>query len=148
MTRDEATNLINTALNQFIQHDSQLLDLKACERALHFKIAHYMALSQIIQPPLTLDCEYNRHLRNQKFLWLLGRQLPSKVFPDILVHERNSDENNMLVLEIKRPGQRLQHDQNKLRAFVNQLHYRHAGHIIIGHNHDGALVREVRWFND
>lgn len=147
MTRDEATTLVNTALDQLIQHDSQLLDLKACERALHFKIAYYMAQSQIIQPPLTLDCEYNRHLRNEKFLWLHGRQRPSKVFPDILVHERNSDENNMLVLEIKRPGQRLEHDQNKLQAFVEQLHYHHAGHIIIGHNRAGVLVRDIRWFN-
>jgi hypothetical protein len=147
MTFNEATTLVNSALDQLVQNDSQLLDLKICERALHFKIAHYMAQSQIIQPPLTLDCEYNRHLGNEKLLQLPGRQRPSNVFPDILVHERNSDDSNMLVLEIKRPGQSLDHDQNKLMAFVEQLHYRYAGHIIIGHNRRGVLIREVRWLN-
>ena len=147
MTRDEVTALVNDALNQLIKNDRQLLDLKVCERALHFKIAHYMAQSPSIRPPLTLDCEYNRHFGNEKRLQLPDRQRLSKVFPDILIHERNSYENNMLVLEIKRPGQRLTHDKNKLMAFVEQLHYRYAGHIIIGHNRRGVLVREVRWLN-
>lgn len=106
-----------------------------------------MAQAPIIRPPLTLDCEYNRHLSNEKFLHLPYRQRPSKVFPDILVHERNSDEYNILVLEIKRPGQRLDHDHEKLLAFREQLNYKHAGHIIIGHNRQGILVREVRWLN-
>lgn len=147
MTQDEANALVDYALDHLIRNDSQLLNLKVCERALHFKIAHYMAQSPIIRPPLTLDCEYNRHFSNEKRLQLPHRQRLSKVFPDILIHERNSDENNMLVLEIKRPGQRLVHDENKLRAFVDQLQYRFAGHIIIGHNRHGVLVREVRWIN-
>lgn len=145
MTREEVSALVNEAVDRLIQHDQQLLDLKVCERALHFKVAHYMAQSHLIRPPLTLDCEYNRHFGNEKLLQLPTRPRASKVFPDILVHERNSDDNNMLVLELKRPGQRITHDQNKLRAFINQLHYRHAAHLIIGHNRHGELVREVRW---
>lgn len=70
------------------------------------------------------------------------------MIPDILIHERNSDANNMLVLEIKRPEQRLNHDQDKLQAFIDQLNYRHAGHIIIGHNRNGHLVREIKWLSD
>lgn len=147
MTQDEANLFVNSALDQLLRHDSQLLDLKACERALHFRIAHYMAQSEIIQPPLTIDCEYNRHHSDQKLLRLLGRDRPSMVFPDILVHERDSDNHNILVLEIKRPGQRLNHDQNKLQAFVEQLGYHHAGHLIIGHNRNGTLIREVIWIN-
>lgn len=73
MTRNDANTLINDALDLLLHHDSQLLDFKACERALHFKIAHFMAQSEIIQPPPTLDCEYNRHLRDEKFLRLVGR---------------------------------------------------------------------------
>lgn len=120
MTRNDANTIINDALDLLLQNDSQLLDLKACERALHFKIAHYMAQSEIIQSPLTLDCEYNRHLRDEKLLRLVGRDRLSKVIPDILVHERNSDANNMLVLEIKRPEQRINHDQDELQAFSGQ----------------------------
>lgn len=147
MTREQATALVENALDQLIQNDSLLLDLGVCERALHFKLAHYMAQSQIIAPPLTLDCEYNRHRDVEKLLPLHEGRVPSKVFPDILVHERNTDDNNMLVLEIKRPGQSLSHDKNKLRVFVEHLDYRHAGHIIIGRNSRGNIIRDVIWIN-
>jgi hypothetical protein len=147
MNRGEAEAIVNRALDLLIQHDYQLLDLKVCERALQFKIAHYMAQSLLIRLPLTLDCEYNRHYDNEKQLQLPQKHRASKVFPDILIHERNSDNRNMLVLEIKRPGQNLAHDRNKLRAFVAQLNYRHAGHIIIGHDRCGVLIRELRWID-
>lgn len=145
MTRDDVSALVNRALDRLIQDDAQLFDLKLSERALHFRIAHYMAQSERIRPPLTLDCEYNRHFTDEKRLRLFGNERLSKVFPDILVHERNSDEHNMVALEIKRPGQSLLRDSEKLRAFSVQLGYRHTGHIIIGHNRNGALVRQVRW---
>ena len=145
MTREEVTELINRALDLLVRNDSQLLELKVCERALHFKIAHYMSLDPAISRPLTLDCEYNRHMRDEKLLKLFGNPRGSKVFPDILIHERNSDDNNVLVLEIKRPRQSLRHDQEKLRAFRDELRYRHAGHIIIGHNRQDQVIREIIW---
>jgi len=98
MNRDEAEAIVNRALDLLIQHDYQLLDLKVCERALQFRIAHYMAQSLLIGFPLTLDCEYNRHYDNEKQLQPPQKHRASKVFPDILVHERNSDDRNMLVL--------------------------------------------------
>lgn len=145
MTRDEAAAIVETALDRLVRYDAQLLDLKACERAIHFKIAHYMARSRAIRRPLTLDCEYNRHWSEDKLLWLFRSPRASKVFPDILIHERDSDANNMVALEIKRPGQSLHRDHEKLRAFRNQLMYHHVGHIIIGHDRHGRLVREVKW---
>lgn len=147
MTRDEVTFLVNRALDRLIRDDAQLLDLKLCERALHFKIAHYMAEAQVIHPPLTLDCEYNRHLEDEKRLHLFGNPRASKVFPDILIHERNSDARNLVALEIKKPGQSLARDREKLRAFAIHLGYLHTGHIIIGHNRHGNLVREVQWID-
>jgi hypothetical protein len=145
MTRDEVAAIVEAALTRLVRYDYQLLDLKVCERALQFRIAHYMAQSRLIRRPLTLDCEYNRHWDEEKLLWLFGNPRASKVFPDILIHERNTDANNMVALEIKRPDQSLHRDREKLRAFRNQLMYPHVGHIIIGHNRQGQLVREVRW---
>ena len=145
MTRVEATTIIEHALDRLVRDDIQLLNLKVCERALHFKIAHYMAQDRAIRRPLTLDCEYNRHLKDEKKLRLLGNPNASKVLPDILIHERDSDANNIVALEIKRPRQSLRHDKEKLRAFRAQLGFHHAGHIIIGHNQRDQLVREVRW---
>ena len=62
MTRDEASLLLNEALDRLVAEDLQLLTLGTCERAVQFRLAHYMALSERIERTLTVDCEYNRHL--------------------------------------------------------------------------------------
>src|SRR5262245_57854112 len=113
MTRQEAIQLVDDAIDLLIQNDSELLELGVTERSLSHKLAHYMALSGTVQPPLTVDCEYNRHFGDPKRLNLPPRQALDReirattVFPDILVHERNADANNLLVLELKKPGEGL-----------------------------------------
>lgn len=111
MNREKATALVNSAIDQLLQNDSALLALDVTERSLSHRLAHYMALSKIVCPPLTVDCEYNRHFGDPKRLKLpprkaLDREIrATTVFPDILVHERNTDENNLVVLELKKPGE-------------------------------------------
>lgn len=46
-------------------------------------------------------------------------------FPDILVHERNTDANNIVVLELKKPGEDIAYDELKLQAFREELGYVH-----------------------
>jgi hypothetical protein len=151
MTREEATALVNAAIDLLMEHDSALLDLGVTERSLSYRLAHYMALSAAVQPPLTVDCEYNRHFGDPKRLNLPPRDAIDReirattVFPDILVHERNSDANNLIVLELKKPGESIAYDELKLRAFREELGYIHTAHVILGHTAKNALVREVRW---
>ncbi len=151
MTREEATALVNAAIDLLVQNDSALLDLGVTERSLSHRLAHYMALSPVVQPPLTVDCEYNRHFGDPKRLNLpprdaLDREIrATTVFPDILVHERNSDTNNLIVLELKKPGEGIAYDELKLRAFREELGYIHTAHVILGRTANNALVREVRW---
>lgn len=151
MTREEATALVNSAIDQLVQNDSALLDLRVTERSLSCRMAHYMALSEAIRPPLTVDCEYNRHFGDPKRLMLpprkaLDREIrATTVFPDILVHERNTDANNIVVLELKKPGEDIAYDELKLQAFREELGYVHTAHVILGYAADGALVREVIW---
>ena len=153
MTREEATALVNSAIDQLLQHDSALLALDVTERSLSYRLAHYMALSEIVRPPLTVDCEYNRHFGDPKRLKLpprkaLDREIrATTVFPDILVHERNTDANNLVVLELKKPGEDIAYDELKLRAFREELNYLHTAHVILGYAADGKLVREVAWID-
>ena len=46
----------------------------------------------------------------------------TRVLPDIIVHQRGTDDNNLLVVEIKKEQnssrQKDENDRNKLRAFV------------------------------
>ena len=153
MTREEATALVNSAIDQLLQHDSALLALDVTERSLSYRLAHYMALSEIVRPPLTVDCEYNRHFGDPKRLKLpprkaLDREIrATTVFPDILVHERNTDANNLVVLELKKPGEDIAYDELKLRAFREELNYVHTAHVILGYTADSKLVREVAWID-
>jgi hypothetical protein len=153
MTREEATALVNSAIDRLLEHDSALLALDATERSLSHRLAHYMALSEAIRPPLTVDCEYNRHFGDPKRLKLpprkaLDREIrATTVFPDILVHERNTDANNLVVLELKKPGEDVAYDELKLRAFREELGYVHTAHVILGHAADGSLIREVAWID-
>ena len=66
------------------------------------------------------------------------------MFPDIIVHKRDSDTDNLLVLEMKKPGERLEYDEAKLLAFRRELGYSHTAHIILGRR-NGKLVKDVRW---
>lgn len=149
MTRREAQALVADAIDALIANDSVLLDVDIAERALSHQLAHYMALS--IGPPLAVDCEYNRHSKNPKRM-LLPRRKSSEdelrattVFPDIIVHQRNDDRNNLIVLEVKKPGESLDYDQKKLQQFKDLLMYQHAAHVILGLDTNGNVVREVKW---
>ena len=66
------------------------------------------------------------------------------MFPDIIVHKRGSDTDNLLVLERKKPEERLEYDKTKLMAFRRELGYSHTAHVILGRP-DGILVKDVRW---
>jgi hypothetical protein len=149
MTRDEAEALVNAAIDQLVENDLLLLDLGVTERALSHRLAHYMSLS--VKPPLTVDCEYNRHFYDPKRLNLpprkaLDREIrATTVFPDILVHQRSTDERNLVVLELKKPGESLDYDQVKLRAFRKELGYLHTAHVILGNMGANEIERKIIW---
>lgn len=154
MNREDAGVLVNGAIEQLVRNDSALLDLGVTERSLSCRLAHYMTISGAVQPPITVDCEYNRHFRKSKKLNLPPRKAMDRelrattVYPDIVVHERNCDANNLIVLELKKPGESIKYDELKLRAFRNELGYLHTAHVILGRNSDGIIIRDVCWVDE
>ena len=126
-----------------------MLALDVSERALSHHLACY--LSQCFPEGFDVDVEYNRHLAEPKRLNLpprraLDRELrATTVFPDVIVHKRDSDATNLLVLEVKKPGEPLDYDSLKLRAFRRELGYEHAAHLILGCDESGCMVRRLEW---
>jgi hypothetical protein len=151
MDRAEISAVIERALDALIAEQSALLDLDVRERALSHHLALY--ISRLVPAEYDVDVEYNRHGGDPKRLELprrdaLDRELrATTVFPDILVHKRNTDDHNLLVLEMKKPGEDRAYDELKLRAFRRELRYRHTAHVVIGRE-DGTLIREVIWIDD
>jgi hypothetical protein len=120
----------------------------AGERAIAHRLAGYLEyeLSKdgIIQDshPVRVDCEYNRHLQSQKVHKILAERLSIvekarrtatpdpddddffvfSIAPDIVVHERGSDTNNLLVIEVKKATNTEipEYDRLKLECFTNK----------------------------
>lgn len=59
---------------------------------------------------------------------------PQAVFPDIIVHKRGNNDDNLLIIEMKKDSSREDNkrDLEKLRAFKRELNYCFAFHLILG----------------
>lgn len=153
MTLSEAEIIkkVKNALVAFFQSDGSLLNVNANERSISHKLAEHL---QNQFQNLHVDCEYNRHGNDIKRLKYIrnssvrANSLTAKtVFPDIIVHERGNDENNLLVIEIKKSNSELSHDDDykKLKAFTGrQFRYEHGLFLLF----DAAIkcLSYVRYF--
>jgi hypothetical protein len=148
MTHEEVSAIVDKALDRLIGEQSALLDLDVTERAL----SHYLAvyLMDLVPNDYNVDVEYNRHHDDPKRLNLIPRDASDRelqattVFPDIIVHKRNSDSDNLLVLEMKKTEDDLSYDRQKLNAFRNERGYQHAAHVIVGRSSQ-IPTRRVIW---
>lgn len=120
---------VRSALQILDERDGCLLENDVNERSITHKLAGYL---ESLFPEWEVDCEYNRNHDHVKRLRELVREVHTDepegktVFPDIIVHHRNSDE-NLLVIEVKKASNPDNGDADfrKLRAFLQELHYEH-----------------------
>lgn len=150
-TKEEVDEIVDHCVDRLVEEQPELLSLDVSERALSHQLAVY--LRECFPEDLHVDCEYNRHHDGPKRLRLRRRKASDRditaipVFPDIVVHRRDTDELNLLVLELKKPEGPLWYDEQKLRAFRKELGYSYAGHLILGLDGMGAVVRQLRWID-
>jgi len=151
MDRSAITELVERAIQRVLETERELLDRDVSERALSHHLARF--LRDMMPDNYAVDVEYNRALDNPKRLQLPPRKAldnelrATTVFPDIIVHVRGTNEHNLLVLEVKKPGEDLPYDERKLRAFLKELHYEHAAHVILGHDRD-SITRQIIWIDE
>ena len=120
--------LLGMALIQLYKHDQYLIENDVHERTITHRIAVYF---EHLFPEFNVDCEYNKHLKNTKAIFLScedtacpsecrnkcskynkiiqkpekiesNDDFPSLVCPDIIIHQRNEEKNNLLVVEAKK----------------------------------------------
>ncbi len=123
--QDPVRERVSEALRTLLSRDARLLEYDAAERAIAAKLACYMAP---LFPEHDVDVEYNRHGLDPKSLELPpnceggGEKL---VIPDIIVHRRGLDTDNLLVVEIKKETNRESRacDLAKIHAMKKQLGY-------------------------
>ncbi len=102
MNRPEIEARLREAVAIMFERDRLLLEYEVGERAIAAKLACYLAP---LFPDHDVDVEYNRHGLDPKTV-----QLPPEchgggerlIVPDVIVHRRGNDADNLLVVEVKK----------------------------------------------
>lgn len=164
------------ALEDFLANEADLLDVDINERAISSKLALY--LSKFF-PNWNVDCEYNRlgrmgrkliaHSKHyfeqakakgiipeniKTFSELQKSEFRVAVYPDIIVHHRMHEFDNLLIIEIKKannPAVRLGWDEYKINFFIDVLHYKTGVFVVFNTGDhsigDHRIVNSIKWFN-
>jgi hypothetical protein len=143
--RRELRKRVDKALDSLLAADAELLERNAAERAIGGRLAAHLAP---LFPDHHVDVEYDRHGLEPKAVDLPpecrggGRR---RVVPDIVVHRRGSDDQNLLAIELKKETNRESRDcdRAKLKAMRKQLNYQ-AGVLIDLPAGPGARERRVK----
>src|SRR5437773_438959 len=102
MDRNELEGRLDEAIALLYARDHLLLEYEVGERAVAAKLACHLTP---LFPDHDVDVEYNRHGLDPKDLDLPvecrggGMRL---IVPDIIIHCRGNDEDNLLVIELKK----------------------------------------------
>lgn len=130
ITKEEIGMLINCALDRLYENDIYLVNNKPFlrkkngnhhvgERSIVFRLAHYMQNIMDSIPVFenyVLDCEYNRNGEQAKVL----PSFPNGVYPDIIIHNRGNNDNNLLIMEVKSYWNTDDtQDKKKIREFLD-----------------------------
>lgn len=116
---------VGRAIENLTINDRDLLDINVNERSISHRLAGYL---QQEFSGWNVDCEYNRRMDDKKTLCFSSKtfryddvkddDLDAKtVYPDIIIHHRQTDE-NLLVIEMKKSGGDTKKDIAKLEAFT------------------------------
>jgi len=149
MTYDlfKTQKLVKNCLKIFMKNDIFLLEVDADERAISHKLACYLQ-SEISE--MHVDCEYNRDEFEIKKISDEKGSKPRRIYPDIIVHKRGENCNNILVVEIKKQENReIENDEIKLKEFTSGSYGYHFGLLIIFNTKENSKNRPIlRWFSN
>jgi hypothetical protein len=144
---------VKSAVRKLQAKDGFLIRNDVNERSITHWLAFYL---QREFPGWHVDCEYNRNHEDPKTLCLPRRNDLSSddthartVFPDIIVHRRDKDD-NLLVVEVKKSTnpdlQSEEFDKRKLKAFKKELGYRFAAFIYLATAREAEPYR-IEWID-
>ena len=117
MNLQEVKDRIIKCINKMYKNDSDLLTKNIYEVTISCKLVQYL-FSEFFD--YDVDCEYDKHKNNKEEIEI-DNQIKERR-PDILIHKRGNDNNNLAVIEMKKStstGDR-QLDYKKLKSMTLQ----------------------------
>jgi hypothetical protein len=160
----DLSNKLICSISRFLENEKFILENSLNERTISFKLAEYLNREFT---DYDVDCEYNRMVSGnidlqyiQKTLNLEIDEISSDdtngttVYPDIIVHKRGNNDNNLLVIEVKKkefadrtrkstPETYREFDFRKLEAYTQELYYQYGLYI----EFDKANISMLKIFN-
>lgn len=154
----EIKSMVNQAIRMLFANDAYLFYIDANERSISHRFAVY--LEQIFVG-WDVDCEYNRYYRDQKTIRPpdepmrqyginldIDDEQGKTVYPDIIIHKRNTD-NNLIAFEIKKTTSTVndRFDLFKLENYTEQgLNYRYGVFIRFITRRDVLGTERITYF--
>ena len=157
---EELENKINKTIKIFYKHDFFLIKKNVNERSMTHKLAEYL---QLEFPEYHVDCEYNMmkkesNMNGEDYI-SKKLDLPKKetdsydtkattVYPDIIIHRRGNNKNNLLVIEAKKEKSdenKGEFDIIKINAYIDELGYKHGIFLKLYKNPNETLKR-LDWY--
>ena len=117
--KNKLENIIKEACEKLYKEDKYLIKFHVCERAIVFRFGIY--LEEIMRrdeqlKKYNLDNEYNRNIKQPKLLPYHIRG----VYPDLIIHKRGNNRNNLMIMECKTEWNNdIEDDLDKINYFVN-----------------------------
>ena len=128
---------VHFAVSSLFHQHIALMNVAASERSICHKIAESLQ-DRYLSDYWSVDCEYNRIGKEPKRMTRGNGEDLSLVLPDIIIHNRGSND-NLAVIEVKKDTasiEQIADDVNKLHAYRKDLNYRYAFMVITGTGSD------------
>lgn len=122
---EEIKEKIDRVIELILTKDRKLFELNSSERSISNKFATYLYPEF---PEWEIDCEYNRYMNTIKKLKKKGKD--EQIYPDIIIHQRESKK-NLLVIEIKKSppysltNQKVKEDLERLQKMTSDKKYKY-----------------------
>ncbi|QUH27787.1 hypothetical protein [Vallitalea guaymasensis] len=148
------------ALNELMEKEHVLLKNNVHERAISYKLGTYI---EKYFPSYNIDCEYDRNakaIEDKKIIYEIEceygekKSMPKKIIPDIIIHQREENYRNLVIIEIKKSCSKKtsqEQDEVKLKAattkVLSNLGYKYGLFILIGVKEDIGSYQLI-WYEN
>lgn len=139
MNEEEVQQAVISALERVINEDADLLRFDLNERSITHCLGMY--LQEAVSDPWDVDVEHNRigegdDVTKQLPEEMLQEESQGTVYPDVIIHQRGSEDDNPLVIEAKQSGNSSDGDRQKIRAYLQYLDYDYELFVRFDTEHD------------
>ena len=147
---------VDAIISRFQNEERDLFDVNASERSLTHKLAEHFQRNKAFAG-YSVDCEYNRWGEKGKTIPFRRKTMksddecPPTVYPDIIIHTRRIQENNLLVIEVKkdRNPQKDTFDRQKLAYFTSsECRYQYRFGLFLRFYMDGKTAPDIAWYEN